>query len=269
MTNNLKILAVMAHPDDESMGTGGILAKYAAEGLDTHLVTATRGERGWFGPPDENPGPVELGKIREKELGEAAEVLGLKDHTFFDYWDGDLDEADSTEVVAKVVDQVRRIQPDVVVTFDPNGLYGHPDHIAISQAATAALVAAADPTFKGNRDLPAHRVSKLYYMVETSESEEVYEKAFGDLVMNIDGVERRPVGWKEWAITTRIDTSAHWKQVWEAVSRHHTQLPAYKTLINLPEEYHQQLWSTGSYYRAFSLVNGGRSKEDDMFAGIR
>ena len=65
MTNNLKLMCVLAHPDDESLGTGGILARYAAEGIETYLVTATRGERGWFGDSEEYPGPEALGKIRE------------------------------------------------------------------------------------------------------------------------------------------------------------------------------------------------------------
>jgi len=77
MTNELRLMLVLAHPDDESLGNGGMVAKYVAEGVDVHLVTATRGERGWFGPEDENPGPEELGRIREEELLEAAAVLGL------------------------------------------------------------------------------------------------------------------------------------------------------------------------------------------------
>jgi LmbE family N-acetylglucosaminyl deacetylase len=74
----LKLLCILGHPDDESLGLGGILAKYGAEGVETHLVTATRGEQGWFGPPEENPGPEALGKIREQELHDATnfEAIG-------------------------------------------------------------------------------------------------------------------------------------------------------------------------------------------------
>src|SRR5206468_7403749 len=86
----LKLMCILAHPDDESLGTGGTLAKYAAEGIETYLITATRGERGWPGDPAENPGMEGLGKIREKELLGATQILGVRDVHFLDYIDGDL-----------------------------------------------------------------------------------------------------------------------------------------------------------------------------------
>src|SRR5262245_48764454 len=128
---SLRLMAVLAHPDDESLGFGGTLARYAAEGVETYLVTATRGEHGWFGDPAEYPGPEALGRIREAELQAAANVLKLCEIRFLDYIDGDLDKADPREAVAKIVGHLRRVRPDVVLTFDPNGAYGHPDHIAI------------------------------------------------------------------------------------------------------------------------------------------
>src|SRR5258708_15594687 len=145
MTNQLKLTCVLARPDDESLGNGGVLAKYAAEGIETYLVTATRGERGWFGSHEEDPGLEALGKRREAELYAAAEVLGLHRVDFLDYIDGDLDQATPQEAIAKIVGYLRRVQPHVVLTFGPDGSYGHPDHIAISQFTTAAIVRAADP----------------------------------------------------------------------------------------------------------------------------
>lgn len=269
MIKPLKLMCILAHPDDESLGTGGILAKYAAEGVETYLVTATRGERGWFGDEAEYPGLEELGRIREAELLAAAKVLGLREVAFLDYIDGDLDQADPVEVINKIVGHLRRVRPQVVATFDPNGAYGHPDHIAICQFATAAIVAAADADYCKSEGLPSHRVSKLYYMVESEEAAIVYQEAFGELVMNIDGVERHAVGWEKWAITTRINTASYWEQVWQAVSCHCSQLPGYQVLANLPEEHHQNLWGTQAYYRAFSLVNGGRKLENDLFEGLR
>jgi LmbE family N-acetylglucosaminyl deacetylase len=88
MTGELKLMCVLAHPDDESLGNGGIFAKYAAEGIKTYLVTATRGERGWFGDEQEYPGLEGLGKIRENELLDAAEVLDIRYVDFLDYIDG-------------------------------------------------------------------------------------------------------------------------------------------------------------------------------------
>ncbi|MCI0554572.1 MAG: PIG-L family deacetylase [Anaerolineae bacterium] len=76
MTTNLKLLAVFAHPDDESMGMGGTLTKYSAQGVETYLICASRGERGWFGPEEQNPGLSALGKTRTGELENAAKKLG-------------------------------------------------------------------------------------------------------------------------------------------------------------------------------------------------
>ena len=107
----LKLMAVLAHPDDESLATGGILAKYAASGVQTYLVMATRGERGWFGPVGAYPGSQALGRLREAELRAAAQVLGLREIVFLDYQDGELDQADPAQAVAKIVTQLRRVQP--------------------------------------------------------------------------------------------------------------------------------------------------------------
>ncbi len=269
MTRELRLMAILAHPDDESLGNGGILAKYASEGVKTYLVTATRGEQGWFGEPGENPGPEELGRMREGELREAAKTLGIHEVSFLDYRDGEFDKADADDVVAKIVRHIRRVKPQVVVTFDQNGLYGHPDHIAICQHATAAVAAAADPSFADPDGQPPHHTSKLYYMAWTQEEIELYQSAFGELAMEINGQRRSSIPWQEWAITTRIDASAHWRQVWEAIKRHRSQLPGYQKLIDLPEEAHIRLWGSPVYYRAFSVVGAGTKVEDDLFAGLR
>jgi len=265
---SLRLLCILAHPDDESLGLGGILAKYGAEGVETYLVTATRGEQGWFGPPEENPGPTELGKIREGELKEAANVLGLREVNLLDYHDGELDKADQRLFTQKLVGHIRRIRPHVVVTFDHNGVYGHPDHIATTRAATAAILAAADAAFVQPGGLAPHTVSKLYYFAWTDEVRQAYEKAFGELVMQVDGVERRAVPWPHWTISTWIDTSAHWETVWEAIRCHCTQLPGYQKLLDLPEEYLRVLWGRLTFHRVLTLVPT-TDPEDDMFAGVR
>ena len=268
MPDKMKLMCILAHPDDESLGLGGILAGYAAAGVETTLITATRGERGWTGPEDEYPGPEALGQLRTAELNAAAAVLGIQEVTFLDYMDGDLDQADPAEVISRIVPHLRRIRPQVVVTFDPNGSYGHPDHIAISQSATAAIVAAAGGTYRPESG-PPHTVSKLYYMASTRASMMAYQSVMGDLVMQVDGVDRRDVAWEDWAITTRIDTRAHWRQVWQAVSCHRSQIPAFEELGRLTDEHQAELWGTQHLYRAFSLVNGGRQLETDLFAGLR
>jgi LmbE family N-acetylglucosaminyl deacetylase len=155
-----------------------------------------------------------------------------------------------------------------VVTFDPYGAYGHPDHIAISQFTTAAVVAAAGRNGLETGGRP-HQVPKLYYMAYTPAALSAYQSAFGELVVEIDGEERRATGWAPWAVTTRIDTEVYWDQVWEAISCHRTQLPGYEALRQLPESQHRDLWSVHDYYRAYSLVNGGRGTERDLFSGLR
>src|SRR5689334_4696342 len=125
MPEQLRLMGVLAHPDDESLGNGGTLAKYASEGVETYLVTATRGERGWMGDPSKNPGMDALGAIREAELLAAAKVLGIRQVDFLDYIDGDLDQADSAEAIGKIVGHLRRARPHVVLTFGPEGAYGH------------------------------------------------------------------------------------------------------------------------------------------------
>jgi LmbE family N-acetylglucosaminyl deacetylase len=147
-----RLMAVLAHPDDESLGMGGTLAKYASEDVDVFLLTATRGDNGRFrgyGLDDQHPGPLALANIREGELRAATSALGVREVSILDYHDHDqqLDRANPREAVATIVGHIRRVQPDVVVAFGPDGAYGHPDHIAISQFTTAATVAAANPVF--------------------------------------------------------------------------------------------------------------------------
>lgn len=264
----LRLMCVLAHPDDESLGMGGTLARYASEGVRTYLVTATRGERGWFGDERENPGLEALGRMREAELLCASETLGIRGVHFMDYIDGDLDKAPNQEAVGRIVFHLRRIRPDVVITFAPDGAYGHPDHIAICQFTTAAVVCAADPGYVDS-SLEPHRTSKLYYMAWPKAKWDAYQSAFGDLVMHIDGIDRRAIPWPDWAVTTIIDTSEYWSTVWKAVSCHRSQLPAYGQLEHLPENHHKGLWGSQEYYRAFSAVNGGRSPETDLFEGLR
>jgi LmbE family N-acetylglucosaminyl deacetylase len=268
MLGRLKLLCALAHPDDETLGLGGAIARYASEGVEVHLVTATRGQKGWFGEEKDYPGAEELGRIREAELRAAADVLGITSLSILDYLDGELDGADPLEATAQVVYHLRRVQPQVVVTFAHDGVYGHPDHIAMCQFTTAAVAASASAAYRPDLG-EAHLVSKLYYRATLKEQIQAYEAAFGELVMNIDGVERRSQTWAPWSITTVFDTSQHWERVWEAVTRHRSQLPGYQKLKDLPPELHKALWGRQEYYRVFSLVNGGRALESDLFEGLR
>ena len=270
MTEKLKLLAVFAHPDDESMGTGGVLAKYAAEGIETYLVCATRGERGWWDSEGPNPGLEGVGRIREKELENAGKVLGLKEIHFLNYIDGDLDQVNSSEAVERIVPHIRRIKPHVIVTFAHDGGYGHPDHIAISQFTNAAIVCAADASYVDAEKLPSHRVSKLYYYVDSEPFGEFFMKYLGEIEFPVDDQIRGEAAWKDWMITTRVDLSSSWRKAWEAIRCHKSQLPSLGPLLELPEgEIEKLLTLQGTFYRAMSLVNGGRKKETDLFEGLR
>jgi LmbE family N-acetylglucosaminyl deacetylase len=270
------LMAVLAHPDDESLGCGGTLAKYAAEGVDTYLVTATRGDAGRHrGHParhELHPGSKALAEIRERELRAAAAVLGVRELSVLDYGDGVLDAADPRGAIARIAGEVRRVRPHVVVTFGPDGAYGHPDHIAIAQFTSAALIAAADPLFSNGFDAGSqepHAVSKLYYIAWPDAAWAAYQNAFKKLVSVVDGEERQAMPWPGWEITTVIDTRDQWEVVWRAVSCHESQIAGYERLKGLSPEHHEALWGHQSFYRVFSTVNGGRRRETDLFEGLR
>ena len=167
------ILAVLAHPDDESFGMGGTLALYASRGVDVHLVCATRGEVGDV-DPELLKGFDSIADLRESELRCAAGILGLAGVHFLDYRDSGMPGSpDNThpkalafqpldEVAANVVCYIRELQPQVVLTFDPIGGYRHPDHIAIQRATVTAFERAADPGF-APQSTPPWQPQHLYF----------------------------------------------------------------------------------------------------------
>ncbi|HEY2980305.1 MAG TPA: PIG-L family deacetylase [Anaerolineales bacterium] len=268
MPEPLRLLAVFPHPDDETLGLGGTLAKYSSEGVETYLVCATRGERGWFDSLGPDPGLDEVGRLREAELRCAAQHLGLREVNFLGYLDGDVDQADPREIIGKIAAQIRRIRPQVVVTFSPDGAYGHPDHIALSQFTNAAVVCAADSSFNP-KDGPPHRVSKFYYMADSMDLVKGAIETFGGISMEIDGVIREHKGWQDWEITSRFSTAEHMEKVLAAVRCHRSQLPGYGPLGEMGADKLGWLFGEGTFYRAFSLVNGGRNVETDLFEGLR
>ena len=272
MRDNLRLMAVLAHPDDESLGFGGTLARYAGEGVETFLLTATRGENGRHGS-SKSSSPEHLGRVREAELLAASKVLGISEVHLLDYIDGSLDRADPAEAIDRIASHIRRVRPHVVLTFGPEGAYGHPDHIAISQLATSAVVAAAYQEGVDGESrsaaYPPHRVAKLYYMAWTGNKWDAYQSALKRLTSKVDGVERQAAPWPDWAVTSVIDTVRYWPIVWRAVSCHESQMSVYHNLQHLPAEQHRAIWGTQEFYRAFSLVNGGRRPEIDLFEGLR
>jgi LmbE family N-acetylglucosaminyl deacetylase len=132
------LLAIFAHPDDESLACGGTLARAADAGATIVLLCATRGERGSISDPALVP-DGDLGRVRTGELQEAAAVLGIANVTVLDHPDGDLRWADVPELHDDIVDAIRRWHPDAIVTFDEDGLYWHLDHVAVHERTVAAV----------------------------------------------------------------------------------------------------------------------------------
>lgn len=167
------LLAVLAHPDDESFGPGGTLAFYARNGVQVHLLCATRGEVGQA-DPDLLRGYAGVGELRENELRCAAAILRLASVEFLGYRDSGmpgspdnrhpqaLAAAPTEAVAAQITNAIRRLRPQVVLTFDPIGGYQHPDHIAVHQATVLAFHGAGDPQqFPDGQT--AFTPQKLYY----------------------------------------------------------------------------------------------------------
>ncbi len=171
---NKMLLAVLAHPDDETFGMGGTLALYARRGVQVHLVCATRGEVG-----EVDPEFKEIIKspacLRTQELRCAADVLGIDELHFMNYRDSGMAGSEANnhpkaltmqpldQVADEVAHLIRKIRPDVVITFDPIGGYRHPDHIAIQQATVCAFDRVADHDFEDPEGLPPFQPEKLYF----------------------------------------------------------------------------------------------------------
>ena len=142
------------------------------------------------------PCSITSGQKREAELRAAASLLKLHDVCLLDYVDGDLDQADPATITAQLAAHLRRIRPQVVVTFGPDGAYGHPDHIAISQFTTAAALSAADSAYRPDLGA-AHRLCKLYYLADTKELFDLYASCAGSSKLPGTFLSRR------WPCTTR------------------------------------------------------------------
>lgn len=160
-----RILGVFAHPDDETFCAGGTLARYVAEGAQVMVVSATRGEAGQIHSTGVATRRT-LGQLREQELYLACRRLGVQQAVCLDYGDGRLEEVDQAVLVGAIAKIIRSFQPDVVITFGPDGGYGHPDHIAISSATTSACAQLGDShSFPEPRsaDLARRRPLQLFY----------------------------------------------------------------------------------------------------------
>ncbi|MFB4422153.1 N-acetyl-1-D-myo-inositol-2-amino-2-deoxy-alpha-D-glucopyranoside deacetylase [Streptomyces sp. QL37] len=287
-----RLLLVHAHPDDESINNGATMARYAAEGAHVALVTCTLGEEGEVIPPDlahlaaDRDGG--LGDHRIGELAAAMRALGVTDHRFLGgpgrfrdsgmmgteqnhrpgaFWAADLDEA-----AGHLVGVIRSLRPQVLVTYDPDGGYGHPDHIQAHRAATRAADLAADPSYDAGAGAP-HTIAKIYWnRVPRSEAEAAFTRlrdTAPDAFPGIAAVDDVPGVVDDAEITAEIDGSAYTAAKTAAMRAHATQITVDGPFFALSNDLGQPLFTT-EYYELVRGVPGGDdgSREHDLFAGV-
>ncbi len=259
-TEKGRLLAVFAHPDDESFACGGTLAYYATKGFDVTLVCATRGEAGEISDASlasrEN-----LAEVREGELRNAADVLGVTELVLLDYRDSGMagtpdnehprafGRAKPDDVVRELVGIVRRSRPHVVITFDANGGYGHPDHIAAHRHATAAFHAGADPKLFPDVGTP-WQAPRLFYSVFSRRMIEGMKEgllSLGEDVSQFEEFESSSTFWEDEDIHAVIDVSGVAEAKLKAWNCHQTQFAPDNPIHRLPEEQMSQIIGTETF----------------------
>lgn len=253
MMRKRSLLGLFAHPDDESRIIGGTLAKYASSGVHVSLVVATRGEAGSCGEPPLCP-PEALPQLRERELRQACEILGVQELAILDYRDGTLPDVDQDELTSQLVAAIRRVRPHVVVTFGPEGRTLHPDHIAIYEAATRAFALAAMADAYAEQDLPPYAAPKLYYTTLPE-----------SLVRAINwGFPGQP----DDEITVAVDVRPWIEHKKQATNEAHRSQAHDQPFANLSEEERWDALSTEYFYLAATHGVQRPDREDDLFQNV-
>ncbi|MCW2620486.1 MAG: 1D-myo-inosityl-2-acetamido-2-deoxy-alpha-D-glucopyranoside deacetylase [Frankiales bacterium] len=290
-----RLLLVHAHPDDEVIGTGATMAKYASEGVGVTLVTCTLGEEGEVLVPElahlASDRQDALGPHRIDELAVAMEALRIKDHRFLGgpgrwrdsgmmgteqnerpdcFWQAGL-----AEPVRALVAVLREVRPQVVVTYDENGGYGHPDHIQAHRVTVAAFDASADPAYAPELGEP-WRPIKLYW---TTMPNSVLQagidqlRALGDEAA-FGGVERAedlPFGVSDDLVTTEVDAGEHYDAKMAAMRSYPTQISVDGPFFALSNNVGQQAFGTEHYILARGPRGPGSGpydRESDLFGGL-
>ncbi|MFI9361075.1 N-acetyl-1-D-myo-inositol-2-amino-2-deoxy-alpha-D-glucopyranoside deacetylase [Kitasatospora sp. NPDC053057] len=287
-TTGRRLLLVHAHPDDESIGNGATMARYAAEGARVTLVTCTLGEGGEVIPPELAHLTADrddtLGAHRIGELTEAMRALGVTDFRFLGgpgryrdsgmmgvpdndvpgcFWRADVDEA-----ADHLVAVVREVRPQVLVTYDDNGGYGHPDHIQAHRVAMRAYELAADPAHRPELGAP-WRIAKVYWnrmprsVLDAGLAATAAEAAFPGTAQPADvpGVVADEV------VTTVLDGTAHAGRKAAAMAAHATQITVDGSSFALSNHLGQPLFAT-EYYQLVHGQAGPEQPERDLFAGL-
>lgn len=273
------IMGIFAHPDDESFGMAGMLARATMHGHPAAIVCATRGEVGEIADPALAT-PENLGQVREGELRAACAAVGVHDVSFLDYIDGQLADADEAEAVGRIVAHLRRFRPDVVVTFTANGGYGHPDHMAIHRYTLSAIEAAANPTRYPKQiaaGVAPHRVRKVYYTAFPRERmlamREEARKQGQDFVPGGDAgtIPIEQMGTPESEITTVVILNdAEFAAKQQSMRAHATQMPADGPFSQATPEQLRQFMGHETLVLAPPPISDRvyPTPEDDVLAGL-
>jgi N-acetyl-1-D-myo-inositol-2-amino-2-deoxy-alpha-D-glucopyranoside deacetylase len=293
--NPRRLLLVHAHPDDESITTGATMAYYVSHGAQVTLITCTLGEEGEVLAPEyaqlEAAQADQLGGLRIGELDAAMHALGVTDHRYLGgpgrfrdsgmmgtpanehpraFWRAASEPEVFDAAVAAAVEVVREVRPQVMITYDDNGDYGHPDHIMAHRVATAAADAAADP---GYGDGEPWKVAKFYWTATPkSQLRKGFEALEGtDTPFEVADIDELPFGVEDELVTTAIDATGFGGQKMDALAAHRTQI----TVDGLFFALSNKLGREALALEHFRLVRGelgdqrdADGRETDLFAGL-
>ena len=284
----LRLLACLAHPDDEAFPVGGLLAHNVAEGRRVRLVTTTLGEEGEI-RQDGAATRESLGEIRRIELACAVRALGLESHVVLDYRDSGMAgwpsndharayvNAPEDEVVARLVREIREFRPQVVLTFEPGGLYGHPDHIAVSKHTTRAFKLASDPAafpeqLAGGLKAPlkTHAPQRLFYSARPKgfRLEWANRLRAAGIDFPLPSPEQLDQGNPREEIHLELDLSAQLETKMACIMCHRTQVAPEWPYHRVPRDVAAWVLGREYYIRAQAPVAPGETVPEDFFDGI-
>ncbi len=280
----LRMLACFAHPDDETYLIGGVLAACAARGVDVRLVCATRGEEGDIRQPG-SATRESLPQVRWEELRASCKNLGIQEPVLLGYRDSgmrgaaanddpaSLLSAPADQVVSRLVEEMRTFCPQVVLTYEPGGIYGHPDHIAIGRHTTAAFKLAGDPSAvppQPPKDLPPFSPSRLFYGARPRgfRMDSAVRLRAAGLDVPLPTPEQRNLGIPPEEIHLELDVSDYVEQKKRSFRCHFTQLSPDSPYFRAPPEVVKEILGREYYIRAHPPVAPGSIVPPDFFEGI-
>ena len=261
------LATILAHPDDETFGTGGTLIRYANEGIRVHSLCLTQGEKGSNGGEGMPLVAREhVGAARAVELEEAGRRMGLASVTCLRYPDADLASVKEEWVVRDIVRWLRSVRPDVVIAWGPDGGYGHPDHIAAGQRAMRAVELAGIARHEPELGDHVH-VKRCYRFVAAAEFVDRWKELRPDFAAYMDTLAVKPQRWTRDRLGAEIDVTSVIGRKLEAMEAHRTQWPDVKMWLQVRDADPSML-TREVYIREFPEP-GGPPLEEDLFAALR